>query len=187
VTVEQSHTTDEPLREVLLSEYEMLKAEQKSRIVVRDRLMYATLAALAATAAASIGSVHAPLLLLLPPVCVVLGWTYLVNDENISAIGDYLRDHLGPRLARATGGAEVLGWETVHRRRPGRSLRKSLQLGVDLAMFVVPAVLSVVGYWVTGSATPALLVASAVELAAAVVLGIRIVCSADLSAEGKRR
>ncbi|MFD7653955.1 hypothetical protein ACFV4N_08250 [Actinosynnema sp. NPDC059797] len=187
MTVDRAATAEDALRGVLLSEYEMLKAEQKSRIVARDRLMYATLAALAATTAASLGAAQAQLLLLLPPVCLILGWTYLVNDENISAIGDYLHDHLGSRLTGVLGGAAVFGWESVHRNQPGRLLRKSLQLCVDLAMFVVPAVLSVVGYWLTGPPSPVLVFASAVELASAVVLAIRIVCSANLTAKGKRR
>lgn len=177
---------DDSVREVFLSEYEMLKAEQKSRIVVRDRLMYATLAALGATAAASVGAAQMSLLLLLPPVCVVLGWTYLVNDEHISAIGDYLRDELGPALARTLGGVMVLRWETEHRRDAGRSLRKSLQLGVDMLMFVVPALLSITCYWFAGPLSPALVVASLAEFVATAVLGARIVSSAALSHRRRR-
>jgi hypothetical protein len=30
-------------------------------------------------------------LLLLPPVSLILGWTYLANDEKISTIGRYIR------------------------------------------------------------------------------------------------
>lgn len=44
---------------------------------------------------------------MLPPVSVILGWTYLVNDEKISAIGRYVRgDHAdgGKRAADAAGG-----------------------------------------------------------------------------------
>ena len=183
--------TDDSVREVLMSEYEMLKAEQKARIVVRDRLMYATFAALAAITATSLGAMQAALLLLLPPVCVVLGWTYLVNDELVSAIGTYLCDELGPALTRTLGGVAVLGWEAGHRRGNGRLLRKSLQLGVDLLMFVVPALVAIGGYWLTGPVIAGLAVASLAELAAVVVLGVRIACSAALPLgrknEGKTR
>ncbi|MGW3996022.1 hypothetical protein ACWEF6_21240 [Amycolatopsis sp. NPDC004772] len=176
---------DDPVRDVLMSEYEMLKGEQKARIVLRDRLMYATFAALAAVVALNLGGPKAALLLLLPPVCIVLGWTYLVNDEQVSAIGTYLRDVLGPALGRTLGGVVVLRWETEHRRGTGRVLRKSLQLGVDLLMFLVPSLVAVGGYWLTGPVTPGLVAVSLAELGAAVVLGVRIVGAASLTGGGK--
>jgi hypothetical protein len=65
-------------------------------------------------------------LLLAPPVSVILGWTYLMNDAAISAIGRYIRTELASRLATLTRTAgPVLGWETDVRRpgpAPGRSL-----------------------------------------------------------------
>lgn len=186
LTLTPFSTVDDPLREVLLAKYVMPKAEQKSRIVVYDRLMYATLATLAAATAASIIVARVPQLLL-PPPCAVLGWTYLVNDENISAIEDYLRDHIGPRLARTLGGVEVLDWESVHRDRLGRWLRKPLQHGVDLVMFLIAALLLGVGYWLTEPVASARFFASVVGLAAAVLLGIHMVSAADLTAASIRR
>ncbi|MEV0663157.1 hypothetical protein ACIBI3_07980 [Actinomadura luteofluorescens] len=173
--------------QVLLGEYQALKAEQNARIVARDNLIYATLGAFAATAVAIAGlSGQAKLVLLLPPACVVFGWTYLVNDQKVSAIGRYLRAELGPRLARTIGAdaGEVLRWETVHRSGRGRRSGKRLQLAVDLATFVLPAMLAVAGYWSAGPREPALIGVSAAETLALAVLAVRIVLSADLAAEG---
>ncbi|MFD3647878.1 hypothetical protein ACFWVT_12700 [Streptomyces cyaneofuscatus] len=85
-------------REVLLLEYEVLKAEQKARIIARDHLMYATLAGLVSvlvvvfTAEAPAGTV-----LLLPPVdlvmfvvptvvAVVLHWTAATPGRGLSLV-----------------------------------------------------------------------------------------------------
>lgn len=84
--------------QLLLAEYQSVKDEQKARIGFRDNLLYVTLAVAAAIVAAAAQTKQASMLLALPPVCIVLGWTYLVNDEKISAIGRYVRDELGPRL-----------------------------------------------------------------------------------------
>jgi hypothetical protein len=84
--------------QLLKSEYEQLKQEQRQRIGFRDNLLFVQLAAVG-----SIGSwvaiqlaQNAPApeveaLLLIPWVWVVLGWTYIVNDHAISRIGRYVR------------------------------------------------------------------------------------------------
>lgn len=169
-------------RAVLLAEYEALKAEQTSRIVLRDRLMYAALAALAATLALVVQATGRPyLLLLLPLVCVVLGWTYFVNDQKISAIGRYLGRHLAPSLVDSSHPVEqVLTWESVHRCDPLRRLDKSMQLVVDLLLFAVPALLSVVLYWAADGMRTDLLVASIAEALVTLGFAARVV-AADLS------
>jgi hypothetical protein len=166
-----------------LVEYERLKEEQKSRIGVRDNLIYATLASMAAVIAATLGSDrNASFLLLLPPVCVVLGWTYLMNDEKISAIGLYLRDELSPALTALAGGqTRVLGWEDAHRRDAGRRVRKTGQLLVDLCIFCLSGLTAVVVYWVNGPFTAAFLAVSIVEIIVTVALGTQIVRYADRS------
>jgi hypothetical protein len=175
-------------RDVLLAEYEALKAEQTSRIVVRDRLMYAALAALAAMLALVIQPAGRPYLFLLPPlVCVVLGWTYFVNDQKISAIGSYLGRYLAPSLVASTrAGEPVLTWESIHRREPLRRLDKSLQLAVDLLMFAVPALLSVLLYWLAGGVQAVLLVVSIAEVLVTLGFAARVIAAADLSAGGPR-
>lgn len=178
---------DDSSRAVLLAEYEALKAEQTSRIVLRDRLMYAALAALAATLALVVQPTGRPyLLLLLPLVCVVLGWTYFVNDQKISAIGRYLGRHLAPSLEVSTHRSEqVLTWESVHRCDPLRRLDKSMQLAVDLLMFAVPALLSVVLYWTAGGVRADLLVVSIAEALVTLGFAARVITAADLSARGQ--
>lgn len=90
-----------------LAEYRTVKDEQRTRIGFRDDLLHVTLTVLAAVIAASAQAGQggqgrqagqAAMLLALPPVCVVLGWTCLVNEEKISAIGAYARGE-GPRAA----------------------------------------------------------------------------------------
>ncbi|OJF10049.1 hypothetical protein [Couchioplanes caeruleus] len=169
---------------LLLVEYERLKEEQKTRIGFRDNLIYATLASMAGVVAATLTPRgHSGLLLLLPPVCVVLGWTYLVNDEKVSALGRYLRLTLAPRLAELAGapGEEVFGWEIAHRSDPERRLRKVSQLVVDLGTFCLPAVSALVVFWVDGPGRGDLTVVSVMELLLVLALGVQIVRYADLA------
>jgi hypothetical protein len=74
-----------------LQEYMMLKAEQNLRIAMRDHLLYANLGVVGAVcyfAFSEHGSAHA--LLVIPWACFILGWTYLCNDEKVSAIREYI-------------------------------------------------------------------------------------------------
>ncbi|MEU3945694.1 hypothetical protein [Streptomyces sp. NPDC029526] len=174
------------LREVLLLEYEALKSEQKARIVARDHLMYATLAGLVSVLAVVLTAGAPPgTLLLLPPVCLVLGWTYLANDLKISAAGRYLRRELAPRIAELAGSPPdaVLRWERAHRTEPGRTSTKILQLSVDLLMFVVPAAAAVALHWPARASGRGFLIVSLAELSAVAVLAVRIVLAADLTSE----
>ncbi|EMD22198.1 hypothetical protein [Amycolatopsis azurea] len=175
---------DDSSRAVLLAEYEALKAEQTSRIVLRDRLMYAALAALAATLALVVQPAGRPyLLLLLPLVCVVLGWTHFVNDQKISAIGRYLGQYLAPSLVASTRRADqALTWESVHRHDPLRRLDKSVQLVVDLLIFAVPALLSIVLYWTADDVRADLLAVSIAEALFTLGFAVRVIAAADLSA-----
>jgi hypothetical protein len=124
------------------------------------------------------------LLLLLPPVSVLLGWTYLVNDEKISAIGRYVRDELAPRLEQLTSGhgaAKIFGWENAHRRDARRASRKWLQLAVDLLAFCASPLAALAVFWALGPVGAPLLLVSLAELAAIAVLGVQIVLYADLA------
>jgi hypothetical protein len=90
--------------EIYLAEYKLLKEEQRSRITVRDNLIYATFTALAAVVFFAFGRdpAHPAMLLLLPVVCLVFGWTYLSNDTKISDIGRYFRTELSPKMTNDT-------------------------------------------------------------------------------------
>ena len=78
--------------EVYFQEYSKLKEEQAQRIGFRDNLLYVTLALFGTVLAFALGDKANPYaLLVLPWVSLVLGWTYLVNDQKISALGRYIR------------------------------------------------------------------------------------------------
>jgi hypothetical protein len=72
------------------------------RVSTRDNLIYVTLAALAAVVAATRQAQRHELLL--PPVCLVLGWIYLSNDQKVPAIGRRIRTVISPRLQRLVTG-----------------------------------------------------------------------------------
>lgn len=162
---------------LLLAEYQSVKDEQKARIGFRDNLLYVTLGVVAAVIAAAAQAKQASMLLALPPVCVVLGWTYLVNDVKISTIGRYVRGELRPRLARLNGGseAEIFQWETFHRGDPRRVSRKVVQCVIDLLAFCVVPLAALVVYWGGGQVSAGLLVLSVVEGLAVVGLGVFVV------------
>jgi hypothetical protein len=167
--------------EVHLVEYERLKEEQLSRIGVRDNLVYATLAALGGVAVFGFGgdTTRYPALLLLPPVCLVLGWTYLANDQKVSAIGRYIRRDLAPRL-RTQRGTDLLRWEEAHRTDAGRRQRKTFQAAVDIVAFCVSGLAALVVFWVCAPRIPGpLLALSVVETMPLALLAVEIIRCAD--------
>ncbi|MEU8118726.1 hypothetical protein AB0C21_08445 [Spirillospora sp. NPDC049024] len=166
---------------LMTTEYERIKEEQKTRIGFRDNLIYATLASMAAVISATLSAHDTAYLLLLPPVSVVLGWTYLVNDEKISSIGRYVRTELAPRLMEATGeSAPVFGWESAHRSDRYRISRKYSQLIVDLVTFCLAPSVAFAIFWSSSSVTALLMVASIAEAVFVGGLLVQIVLYADL-------
>ena len=165
--------------DVLRDELKVLKDEQRDRIRARDNLIYSLIVAIAAVAGGAkfAGSTVA---LLLPPVALALGWTYLVNDQKVTAIGRYLRTDLAPRLS-AVVGADVLRWETAHRCDNRRRQRKGIQLAVDLIVFVVPPATAIGWYWATGPTNPVLLLASIAEAITVAIATWQVIAYADLT------
>ncbi|MEX5637229.1 hypothetical protein [Parafrankia sp. FMc2] len=136
--------------ELMLAEYQALKAEQLARIGTRDNLLYATLAAYAAVVAGAIGA-GGPLqiLLALPAVAAVLGWTYLSNDKKIVQIRAYLRRDLGGRLGQhLPDGSLAFGWESVRRSGVDRWLGKVGHVAVDLIAFSGASLAALAAYWI---------------------------------------
>lgn len=170
---------------VMLAEYEQLKDEQVARIGFRDNLIYAVLIASAAvgSAAAARGGGY---LLLLPPPAVLLGWTYLVNDAAVTAIGRYLRDQLGPALTAAGAGQAVFGWEQARLDRH-RAVRKRFQLAADLLAFSVLPAAALAVYWAGGPWPVPLVAVSAAEAALLAALAWQITRHADLPARSAAR
>jgi hypothetical protein len=169
---------DVTVGQLLLAEYQSVKDEQRARIGFRDNLLYVTLAVVAAVIAAAAQAERPSMLLALPPVCVVLGWTYLVNDQKISAIGEYVRVKLGPRLAELAqpgGGFEAFGWETAHRGDALRRSRKAAQLLVDLLAFCAVPLSALVLFWAEAESGALLVVLSVVEALAVAALAWQVV------------
>ncbi|OEV07394.1 hypothetical protein [Streptomyces nanshensis] len=158
---------------ILLAEYDRIKEEQRARIGFRDNLLYFTLAASTAVLAITFQNRHAQLLLALPAICLVLGWTYLTNDEKISAIGRYIRDQLGPRLAELSGTSPsaIFGWEVYHRDDASRATRKRLQTAVDLFTYLVLPTTCVITFWTSRAVQPFPLIVSVTETLALAALG----------------
>ncbi|MFJ9617464.1 hypothetical protein [Streptomyces noursei] len=164
-------TDDVTESKVLLAEYDRLKEEQKTRIGFRDHLLYFTLAAATAVVAITAQSGQSPLLLSVPAICLILGWTYLVNDEKISAIGCYIRDRLGPRLGELTSAhGAVFAWEVYHRNVAGRTARKRLQTVVDLFTYLVLPMVCTTAFWCSPVVQPVLVFASLGQTLALAVL-----------------
>lgn len=136
---------------VLLTEYEQLKKEQVARINQRDNLIYTTLAAMAAVGYAVITGHQPGLMLALPPVCVLLGWTYIANDTKVSALGAYIRDDLGPRVGVAVGAPTVppFGWEHANHADRWRRYRKAMQAVPDLLVFALAPIAALIVWWAT--------------------------------------
>lgn len=165
-------TEDVTESRLLLAEYERIKEEQKTRIGFRDNLLYFTLAASTAVLAITVQSGQAQLLLVVPVICLVLGWTYLVNDEKISAVGCYIRDQLGPRLAELSGAhGAVFGWEIYHRNGAGRTVRKRLQTVVDLFTYLALPMICVAAFWCSPTVQPLLVIISLAQTLSLAVLG----------------
>lgn len=180
--------------QLLLAEYACVKDEQKARIGFRDNLLYVTLTAVAAVVVTTAQSRQTSMLLALPPVCLVLGWTYLMNDQKISAIGGYVRDDLGPRLARLAGVTEgegpgrerVFGWETAHRGDGRRAVRKAIQCVVDLTAFCVVPLVGLLVYWASGQGGGLLVALSVFEALVVAGLAVQVVQYAGLFARRAR-
>ncbi len=130
----------------LLKEYEKLKDEQGKRIEYRDHMTYITLGAIGAVFSFVIEKPdYSVALLVLPFVCIVLGWTYLTNDEKVSQIGTYIRTKLIPKIeGENPDGTFSLqpNWEHYHSESDNRSQNKIIQLLLDLLLFCISAIFS---------------------------------------------
>jgi len=153
-----------------MTEYQQIKSEQVARIGFRDNLLYVTLVAIAGTLTITHSAHSRACLLLVPPVAFVLGWTYLCNDNLISAIGRYVREH--PVLP-------PMGWETEHPADPHRASRKLIQLAVDLATFCGSSLIALTAFWLAPDG-PLTLAASIAEAVATASLAWQFVLYAPL-------
>lgn len=170
--------------EVLLAEYNCLKSEQAQRIGFRDNLLYVTLGVFGAVISFAVSDpAHYYALLVIPWVCLILGWTYVVNDEKISSMGRYIRYKLVDKVKEHTGYDDLetlFGWEIAHRDDKHRKRRKIQQLIVDEITFVISGVISLAAFWcLIPKPQIGTMILAWVELLLILMLGIEIFIYAD--------
>lgn len=178
--------TEDPVLNIWLAEYEKLKLEQSKRIGFRDNLLYVTLGVyggVASFAASNPANYYA--FLILPWTCLILGWTYLVNDEKVSAIGRYIRLTLVKNIKEKTGEVapdSLFGWETAHRNDRRRSRRKIEQLMIDEITFVASGMVALMAFWELVPNTSLIVyILSGIEFFLLLVLAWEIAIYADLA------
>jgi NADH:ubiquinone oxidoreductase subunit 3 (subunit A) len=137
--------------EILLKEYDKLKSEQAQRIGFRDNLIYVTLGIFGTVVSFAVSnSANYYALLVIPWVCLILGWTYVVNDEKISALGEYIRTELAQKVeekTRVLGLESIFRWESYRREAKGRKLRKIEQFIVNQITFVISGIVALIAFW----------------------------------------
>jgi hypothetical protein len=175
--------------EIFFKEYDKLKSEQAQRIGFRDNLLYVTLGLFVTVVSFAVSNPsNYYTLLVVPWVCLILGWTYLVNDEKISAIGRYIRLNLVEKIKEQTGHADIesiFGWEIVHRSDQRRKRRKIEQLIIDEITFVFSGVVALVAFRFLGTQFPVTIqILWWADLILLLILGVEIIIYADL-AEGR--
>ncbi len=195
---------NEKLLQIYMQEYDKLKGEQAQRIGFRDALIYTTLGAFGAILSfVATNNLNYYALLIAPWICVILGWTYLVNDEKISAIGRYIRRDLTQRIMGIITESEstqnnpshnqddetdenqnfptLFGWEIFHRSDEKRIRRKYEQLIIDQVTFVFSGLTALFYFWfAVDSKHLVIQVICGLELILLLVLAIEIIFYADL-------
>jgi len=172
--------------EIYLKEYEKLKEEQAQRIGFRDNMLYVTLGVFGGVLSFALSQkANYYALLVIPWVCLILGWAYLVNDEKISAIGKYIRLTLVEKVKEQNGYADyesIFGWEIAHRSDERRKRRKIEQLIIDEITFVGSGLVALLAFWFLVSQPPlAIHILGCMELFLLLILGVEIVVYADLA------
>lgn len=169
---------------VYLQEYQKLKDEQIQRIGFRDNMIYTNLIAVGAVGAFAVTSAgNMQALFIIPWICLVLGWTYLVNDEKVSSIGKYIRGSLDKRIRTLINSSDpvLFGWEIAHRSDTHRLERKYFQLLVDGLTFVASGLAAIAAYWFSQPDVVAVWRwVSGLEVFLLILLGIQTIRYADL-------
>jgi hypothetical protein len=192
--------------DVYLQEYDKLKSEQTGRIGFRDNLLYVNLATIGAVLSfvfskdASGDTPNYVALLIIPWISAILGWTYLINDDKISCLGNYFKEKLSASIQAELEGQKslqnatqiesqeqelsqednLLAWETFNRTAKRRTRRKIEQLLIDELTFSAPGIFAVIAFWHMGGAiAPMVQFLCGVELLIAIGLGVEIFLYAE--------
>lgn len=130
---------------ILLEEYKALKSEQLERIKHRDNIIFIMLGAMGTLFSFSIIHQAYYVVAILPILSLSLCWIYLANDSRISEIGTYIEEDLASQIQKyLKTDEEIFYWEKKHREYKGRKTRKMIQYVVDLLIFAVPTLFSLV-------------------------------------------
>jgi len=183
IEVKMTTSKKDHLMEIYLTEYEKLKEEQIHRMSFRDNLIYATLIAITAVVSIVADDItRIPVLLVLPMVCITLGWTYLANDEKVSAMGRYIRTTFSDELQKLVPGSKptLFGWEIANRLDKRRGSRKVIQFFVDEFVFVLPGIIAILIFWQNAANNLLLLRwVAGMELLFLLILGLQIFSYAE--------
>lgn len=179
-----SETDSKNLLDIYLAEYNTLKGEAHKRIGFRDNLLYVNLTAIGAIISYSVNNhIHYYALLIIPWICSILGWTYIVNDQKISAIGRYIRHELSHKVSTLLAQQQnivVFEWEIVHRSDEKRVRRKLVQFMVDELAFCISGLITTSAFWILMPTLPGYLkLISGGELILLILLGIEIFIYSD--------
>ncbi len=83
-------------------------------------------------------------------MCLFLDWTYLVDDEKISALDRYICLKLVNKIQQCTDNVDlesIFGWEIAHRNDGRRKRYKIEQLIIDEVTFVVSGIAGLIAFW----------------------------------------
>lgn len=138
---------------LILEEYRVLKQEQLERIKLRDNFVFLSLGIFGAIFSYALFENDSQnkliVLSIIPSICFICLWLYIVNDEKISQIGQFIRENLKAKLEillEEENSNIFFEWETYHRSDNKRFLRKFIQVIVDLLAFCVPSIISIVAF-----------------------------------------
>lgn len=120
-------------------EYASMKQEQLERIKQRDTFLHLNIVAIAVNSAIAVqGAEQALAWLVLSWISLILGWTYLSNDDKVSALALHLKDlqHAGiaPR------------WESGNKGLIPRRVRRVADAIVFTAAFLLPTIVGILLY-----------------------------------------
>lgn len=169
----------------ILKEYEKLKDEQIKRIEYRDHMIYLTLVATGGIFSFAFDKPdHNIAYLVLPFLCLVLGWTYLDNDIKISKIGSFVITVLLPKLKNIHPNDNILitdTWEEFLRKDPLRKKRKWFQLFIDQTIFCFSSIISLATFFlIDNSISWTHILIAIIEVLLIIFLSIQIYKYADL-------
>lgn len=172
--------------DIYFREYDKLKAEQTQRIGFRDNILYVTLGLYSGILSFALSSsINYYVFIAIPWIGLILGWTYLVNDQKISAIGKYIRSRLTDNIKKQIddiGNEPIFEWEIEHRSDERRKERKIKQLIIDELTFVISGIVALLIFCFSVSNPPYIIyLICALDLFLLIFLGYDIWILADLA------